>query len=137
MSGNNCELRAEGESVAVQTEGACGVGKMREERRPLRTEGAVEGDQAGRTPWRALMTRLPAMRRRLPLQRREEREVREGRQRGEASQSVHPSGGEASTGQCGSGGGGGEGHPLTEGEAKSVESSVRTGESSERKKRRR
>lgn len=99
MSGNNCELRAQGESVAVQTEGACGVGKMREERRPLRAERAVEGDQAGRTPRRALMTWLPTMRRLLPLQRREEREVREWSQRGEASQSVHFHGGKASTRQ--------------------------------------
>lgn len=50
---------------------------MREERgcRPLRAEGAVEGDQAGGAPRRPVKTWVPAVGRFLPLECREEREV--------------------------------------------------------------
>lgn len=47
VPGNSCELGAQGEAVVVETVGARSVGEMREERRPLRAEGAMEGEEAG------------------------------------------------------------------------------------------
>lgn len=105
VSGNICELGAQGEAVAVQTAGARGVGERREERGALRAERAVKGDQAGGTPGRALRTRVPAVSGFLPLQRGEKREVCQRRQRGEASQSVCSQRGEGSARQRRDGGG--------------------------------
>lgn len=107
MPGNSCELGAQGEAVAVETVGAGGVGEMREQGRPLGAEGAVEGEQAGGAPRRPVRTRVPRVGRFLPVQRREEREVCQWRQRGKSSQSVYPQGGEGSAGHRGNGGGGG------------------------------
>lgn len=69
MTGNSCELGVEGEAVAVKTVGACSVREIREERRPLRAEGAVEGEEAAGAPRRPVKTWIPTMGSFLCLQR--------------------------------------------------------------------
>lgn len=96
MPGNSCELRIQGDAVAVKTVGARCVGKAMKERGPVRADGAVEREQAGGAPRRAVKTRVSAVRSFLGLQCREEREVCQRRQ---AFQSLRRSGGERSAGQ--------------------------------------
>lgn len=68
-------MGVQGEAVVVKTVRARSVRVMREERRPLRAEGAVHGDEAGGAPRRPVKTGFPRVGRFLPLQSREEREV--------------------------------------------------------------
>lgn len=75
VPGNSCELGAQGEAVAVETVRARSVRQMREERRPLRAEGAVGVNEAGGAPQRPMETGIPTVGRFLPLESREEREV--------------------------------------------------------------
>lgn len=65
MPGNSCELRIQGDAVAVKTVGARCVRKAGEERGPVR---AVEREQAGGAPRGAVKTWVSAVRSFLGLQ---------------------------------------------------------------------
>lgn len=68
-------MRIQGDAVAVKTVGARCVREAGEERGPVRADRAVEREQAGGAPRRAVKTRLSAVRSFLGLQCREEWEV--------------------------------------------------------------
>lgn len=72
MLGNSCELGVQGKAVAVKKVWARSVRWMREERRTLSAEGAVQGDEAGGAAWRPMKTSLSAVGRFFPLQSRKE-----------------------------------------------------------------